>query len=50
MLKIMAENDIKTTDVSYIEVYDDFVELRKSLKFSAVITKLAESIIKKVTR
>ena len=42
MLKIMAENDIKTTDVSYIEVYDDFIELRKSLKFSAVITELSE--------
>ena len=42
MLKIMAKNDIKTTDVSYIEVYDDFVELRKNLKFSAAITELAE--------
>lgn len=42
MLKIMAENDIKTTDVSYIEVYDDFIELRKSLKFSAVIAELSE--------
>jgi dimeric dUTPase (all-alpha-NTP-PPase superfamily) len=42
MLKIMAKNDIKTTDVSYIEVYDDFIELRKNLKFSAVITELSE--------
>jgi len=42
MLKIMAKNDIKTTNVSYIEVYDDFIELRKSLKFSAAITELSE--------
>lgn len=37
----MQTNDIKVSDVSYIEVYDDFIELRKSFKFSAVITELA---------
>ena len=41
MLKIMAKM-IKTTDVLYIGVYDDFIELRKSLKFSVVIMELAE--------
>lgn len=42
MLKIMDKNDIKTTDVSYIDVYDDFIELRKNLNFSAAIMELAE--------
>ena len=40
MLKIMAKNDIKTTDASYIEVYDDFVEKRNTLKFSAIFMKI----------
>ena len=42
LLKVMSDNDIKVTDVSFIEVYDDFVEKRKTLKFSATITELAE--------
>lgn len=46
MLKVMAKNDIKTVDVSYIEVYDDFIELRKHLKFSAAIMELAEKYSK----
>ena len=41
LLKVMYANDIKTSDVLYVEVYDDFIELRKSFKFSAVITELA---------
>ena len=42
LLKVMSDNDIKVSDVSFIEIYDDFVELRKSLKFSAAITELSE--------
>ena len=42
LLKVMSDNDIKVSDVSFIEVYDDFVEKRKTLKFSATITELAE--------
>ena len=38
----MSDNDIKVTDASFIEVYDDFVEMRKTLKFSVTITELAE--------
>ena len=42
LLKVMSDNDIKVTDASFIEVYDDFVEMRKTLKFSVTITELAE--------
>ena len=42
LLKVMSDNDIKVSDVSFIEVYDDFVEMRKTLKFSVTITELAE--------
>ena len=42
LLKVMSDNDIKVSDVSFIEVYDDFVEKRKTLKFSAAIMELAE--------
>ena len=41
LLNVMAINDIKTTDVSFIEVYDDFIELRKTMKFSSSITELS---------
>ena len=32
MLKIMDKNDIKTTVVSYIEIYDDFYRVKKESK------------------
>ena len=41
LLKVMSYNDIKVSDVSFIEIYDDFVDLRKELKFSATITELS---------
>lgn len=42
LLKVMSANGIKTSDVLFIEVYDDFIEKRKTMKFSAVITELSE--------
>lgn len=42
LLKVMSDNDIKVSDVSFIEIYDDFVEKRKTLKFSATIMELSE--------
>ena len=42
LLKVMSNNGIKVIDASFIEVYDDFVEMRKTLKFSDTITELAE--------
>ena len=38
----MSGNDIKVSDVSFIEIYDDFVKMRNTLKFSAAIMELAE--------
>lgn len=38
----MSDNDIKVSDASFIEIYDEFVEKRKTMKFSAAITELSE--------
>lgn len=41
LLEIMSRNAMKATDVEFVDVYDDFIELRKGMKFSAVITELS---------
>ena len=41
LLKMMHDNDIKTSDVCFIDVYDDFLELRKTEKYSVAIMELA---------
>lgn len=47
--KVMSDNDIKVSDVSFIEVYDDFVEKSNILKFSVAIIEIFVVIQSKST-
>ena len=42
LLKIMSDNDIKASDVPFIAIYEEFQQKRQTLKYSAVISELAE--------
>ena len=42
LLKVMSDCGIKVSDVLLIDMYDDFIKLRKTNKFSVVISTLAE--------
>lgn len=35
LIELMSANGIKTSDISFIDIYDDFIEKRKIMKFSA---------------
>lgn len=46
LIKIMSHNDIKTIDVSFIEIYEGYIEKRKHMKYSAAIAELAQEFSK----
>ena len=41
LIELMSANGIKTSDISFIDIYDDFIEKRKIMKFSAAIMELS---------
>lgn len=42
LLKMMHDKDIKASDVCFIDVYEDFIEMRKTEKYSVTIAELSE--------